>query len=388
MHILTLKIPQIDSAFVLEKVIDSLWMIEDIQSIEKTSSLGEVKIKFLSLQTEEQIIKIINSYNFSVEYEPFFSIIFPVYNRQDYLQDALDSIFEQRFLDFEIIAIDDESTDNSLKILEENANRFSNFRLIKSKHCGLSGVRNKGIASARGKYLCFVDSDDLISKDYLLDFYSVVTQTNADLIKNTTMEKFFTKSPPPSFLRNKKSKIGKIREINLKPSNIKIGGNVWSYCIKKDLVTKNSVCFLLNRIMEDEAFILMLLPLCEKFIIFEGSAYYYRQHSNSIVAKSPVAFDRIENFRDIIQWYQEKKVIQNFPIPFYILYDVSIKNSSYMDYIKASQKMLRQLNLEEFLEQNKLAYKLYSLKAQDFAREHQKSRGRIKYYFKKMLGIL
>ncbi|WP_104697548.1 MULTISPECIES: glycosyltransferase family 2 protein [unclassified Helicobacter] len=389
MNVLTFKISQNGVSCdpdANQEIIKSLQEIKDIQSIEFLPSTKKIKVSFLDLQTEEKIFQVVRSQSLDIENKPFFSVILPVYNREGYIKETLDSILNQSFLDFEVIAIDDGSTDKSIEILEENAKLFANFKLIKLKHCGVSEARNKGILNAKGDFLCFMDSDDLLSRDYFLHFYQVIMQTDADVIKNTTILKFSTKSP--ASLKNKNLKISSIKEFYLKPSNINLGGTIWSYCIKRELVVKNSIYFLPQRIMEDEGFVYMLLPLCKKFITFKGSAYYYRQHHNSIVANAPVAFDRIKNFKDIIQWYREKNIIQKFPIPFHILYDVSIKNPSYTHYLKDSQEMLRSLKLEEFLKQNKLAYYLYTLEIKDFIKEHQKARGRFKYYLKRLLGIL
>lgn len=314
---------------------------------------------------------------------PYFSIIFPIYNREAYLKEALSSISSQSFQDFELIAIDDGSTDSSIEILKQHCTSLQ-FSLIVQDHLGVSQARNAGIQKARGKYICFVDSDDVLPPDYLLDFYSVIQQTQAKVLKNTSMIKFNCKIPSIQ----KRTKITHIQEFNPQTSNIKLGGTIWSFCIERDFLSSISLSFLPNRIMEDEAFIYMLLPLCKKLILFRGSPYLYRQHSQSIVSTSPIAFDRLENFKNIIEWYRAKNLLDHFPIPFYILYDVSINNPQYKEYLQRSQALLRSLDLENFLSQDKLANALAQLQINDFIREHQKSRGKFKYYLRRLLGWL
>lgn len=316
--------------------------------------------------------------------KPYFSIIFPVYNREAYLKEALDSILSQSFQDFELIAIDDGSEDRSIEILKNYSSLFSNFFLITQHHLGVSEARNAGLKQARGKYLCFVDSDDLLTPNYLQDFYSVISQTQANVIKNTSMIKFRSNTPPSI----SQSQIRNIQEFIPQNHNIKLGGTIWSYCIKREFLLNLSLLFLPSRIMEDEAFIYMLLPLCKKIVLFEGSPYLYRQHSQSIVANARVAFDRIENFKSVIEWYREKNLLDHFPIPFYILYDVSINNPHYKEYLQKSQIMLRSLHLESFLHQDKLADALANLEIKDFIKEHQKSRGAFKYYLRRLFGLL
>lgn len=316
--------------------------------------------------------------------KPFFSIIFPVYNREPFLKEALDSILSQSFQNFELIAIDDGSEDRSVEILQEYSPLFPNFSLIVQNHLGVSEARNSGLRQARGKYICFVDSDDLLTPNYLQDFHFVISQTQANVIKNTSMIKFRSNTPPIVT----QSQVSNIEEFIPQTHNIKLGGTIWSYCIKREFLSSLSLFFLPNRIMEDEAFIYMLLPFCEKIILFEGSPYLYRQHSQSIVANAKVAFDRIENFKSIIEWYRERNLLTHFPIPFYILYDVSIKNPHYKEYLQKAQEMLHSLALQEFLHQDRLAKDLSKLEIEDFIREHQKSRGKFKYYLRRLFGLL
>ena len=84
------------------------------------------------------------------------SIVLPVYNAQEYLKRCLDSIFEQNYNNFELIAIDDGSRDNSWEILTDYQNKFSDkMKTIKQENMGVSKTRNKGIDLATGKYLLF-----------------------------------------------------------------------------------------------------------------------------------------------------------------------------------------------------------------------------------------
>ena len=301
---------------------------------------------------------------------------------EKYIKESLQSIFAQSFQDFEIIAINDGSTDQSLRILEEYAQIYPNLTLISKENGGLSDARNVGMQYAKGEYLCFVDSDDMIHPHYLQDFYTVIQDTQADICKNTHILKFST------HIQSKATtSITRLQQFFLK--NPKIGCNICAFSFKRELVEQYHLTFLKGRIFEDEPFVLMMLPLAQKIFTFEGAPYLYRQHSQSIVAKSPVAFDRIENFKSIIMWYREHDLLDNPPpIPFYILYDVSINNPHYRSYLQRSQEMLRSLDLEKFLDQDRLANVLFSSKIEDFVKEHQKSRGVLKYYLRRLFGLL
>jgi len=97
-----------------------------------------------------------------------FSIIIPVYNVERYIRKCMESVMEQTFRDFEVIVVDDESPDNSMRIVEEFAEKYPGMiTMIHQKNKRLGGARNTGAREARGDYLLFVDSDDYVSTDML-----------------------------------------------------------------------------------------------------------------------------------------------------------------------------------------------------------------------------
>lgn len=98
---------------------------------------------------------------------PEISVIIPIYNVDSYLYRCLASVACQTFRDFEVIMIDDGSTDSSLLIAQDFAASFYNFHLVKNKVKGVSGARNMGVKKARGEYIAFVDSDDYVDPSFL-----------------------------------------------------------------------------------------------------------------------------------------------------------------------------------------------------------------------------
>ena len=103
---------------------------------------------------------------------PVFSIVMPVYNAEKYLEHALDSIRDQDFSDFELILVNDSSVDNSLAICTKYMAIDQRINVIDCKtNCGAAVARNRGIKAAKGNYLCFVDADDYIDRDFLQQFF-------------------------------------------------------------------------------------------------------------------------------------------------------------------------------------------------------------------------
>ena len=103
------------------------------------------------------------------------SIIVPVYNSEKYIKRCIDSIIKQTYQNFELIIINDGSTDNSLKIINDNYSKYKNIKIINQTNSGVSKSRNKGIEIAKGKYICFVDSDDYIDSNLI---YNLLNQNN------------------------------------------------------------------------------------------------------------------------------------------------------------------------------------------------------------------
>lgn len=112
---------------------------------------------------------------------PLISLIIPCYNAEFSLEKCLKSVIEQDYPTLEIIIIDDGSTDNSSKIYEEFQRKYQRIKIIKQENAGVANARNKGIKSANGEYLCFVDSDDWVEKNYCSELYRLLISESADI---------------------------------------------------------------------------------------------------------------------------------------------------------------------------------------------------------------
>ena len=95
------------------------------------------------------------------------SVIVPVYNVEEYLEECLESIQYQTYTDIEVILVNDGSTDSSKEICERFCQADSRFRLINQENKGQSAARNRGVKESVGQFIMFVDSDDIINKDVL-----------------------------------------------------------------------------------------------------------------------------------------------------------------------------------------------------------------------------
>lgn len=113
---------------------------------------------------------------------PEISVVIPVYNVEKYIRECLDSVVNQTFKDIEIICIDDGSSDSSLDILNEYATKDNRIKILTQENKGPSYTRNRGIDTAQGKYLYFMDSDDYIERESLEELYDIAESNSTDCI--------------------------------------------------------------------------------------------------------------------------------------------------------------------------------------------------------------
>lgn len=113
---------------------------------------------------------------------PRVSVLVPIFNTQLYLRQCLDSMLEQSFADFEVICIDDGSTDESAAIINDYIKRDSRFRLISKNNTGYGDSMNQGLRAAKGKYITILESDDFAERDMLYRLYSAVIAHDADVV--------------------------------------------------------------------------------------------------------------------------------------------------------------------------------------------------------------
>ena len=109
------------------------------------------------------------------------SIIVPVYNVRNYIRDCIDSILAQTISTYELLLIDDGSTDGSGSICDEYGKTDDRIRVFHKENGGLSSARNKGLEVAKGGYICFIDSDDTVSADFLEKLYNALISSNAEM---------------------------------------------------------------------------------------------------------------------------------------------------------------------------------------------------------------
>ena len=132
--------------------------------------------------------------------EPKISVIIPMYN-SNYVKEAVDSVINQTLQDIEIIIVDDGSTDDSLQICKKNYSNNKRVKILQNEsNLGSAFARNKGLDVATGKYICFLDSDDILLPQACQSFYKTATKFNADVVASIG----FLVSETADIINNKK----------------------------------------------------------------------------------------------------------------------------------------------------------------------------------------
>jgi glycosyltransferase involved in cell wall biosynthesis len=212
---------------------------------------------------------------------PLISVIVPVYNVQDYLEECLNSILNQTFKDIEIICINDGSVDGSIAILEKYAQKDKRIILLNLENKGQAAARNIGLKTSKGKYISFVDSDDVINTrmfEVLIPLFSddidaVVFEANLFGESDNLMQKYFR----PRF-KGKHKICGKII----------LGCQVppWNKIYRKDIIDKYQISFPDGLLYEDNSFHWKYLMHTENVYFYPNKLYNYRIRKNSIMYKT------------------------------------------------------------------------------------------------------
>ena len=217
------------------------------------------------------------------------SVVIPVYNVEKYLKKCLNSVLNQEFKDFEVICIDDCSTDNSFKILNEYARNDERIKILKNdKNLGLGPTRNKGIEIAAGDYIHFLDSDDFLNNDAYISFYEAIMHFyNIDVIAfGYDIYDENTKKINRKVLYPLEDFYSKVVNFETNPNIADYWGfPVWTKIVNAQFLKKNNLFFNDNRCQEDIEFSMKLLLKANSIIFKNESLLTYRENrKNSLVS--------------------------------------------------------------------------------------------------------
>ena len=210
------------------------------------------------------------------------SVIVPVYNVEKYLEECLDSIQNQTYSNIEIILVNDGSTDNSKEICKKYCEQDNRFKLINQTNQGQSVARNNGVAASTAEFIVFIDSDDIIKRNYLEKLMQYMTE-DVDIVESN-----FTVSKKDFFIKNSRETTilfeGNSQEaVKIFPKHV-LSVNPVTKLYRRKIV--EAVSYLEGLIFEDIYSGIGMLKYIQKIIKIDYVGYYYRQHQSSTMHRT------------------------------------------------------------------------------------------------------
>lgn len=217
------------------------------------------------------------------------SVIIPVYNVEKYLEKCIDSVLEQTFENYEIVLVNDGSTDNSLQIMQRYQEKNPDkVKIFDKENGGLSSARNYALDRAQGEYVTFLDSDDYIDKDYLQILYSTAKEHDSDMVCGGQKKV----ADDGSILARLSYPLGK------NPNTILRRLNISGKLYRRSYIEKHNMRFADGKIYEDDPFNLVMLFLAENFKLVGYEGYNQLVREGSITSKkidvSKMPYDALE----------------------------------------------------------------------------------------------
>lgn len=220
---------------------------------------------------------------------PMISVIIPLYDAEEYIENAIRSVLRQTFRDFEIIVVDDCSSDESCNICEKLCCEDERISLIKQEsNQGVSAARNRAMAEAKGKYIAFLDADDEYIPTALEYLYGLAEREQADVVHT-----------PGFFVQNKGSRYSIENRVSIWPNDGELLSNelsvrlekylsrdisrsIWNKLYRKKFLEEHQISFLKIAVSEDILFSLQCLCLADKYVMASDLVYIYWQRSTSV----------------------------------------------------------------------------------------------------------
>ncbi len=307
-----------------------------------------------------------------MEYKPLISIIVPIYNTEKYIRRCIESILTQTYGKFELILIDDGSSDNSYKICCEYRENDPRIKVLTHTNKGVSFTRNVGIQCSKGEYITFVDSDDWIDPLYLEGFLSHKLIKNSIVIQGIKYD-FWNNTSKILFAYPDKIYYQDSLNKGIVSHKLFHNGCPVAKLFEKDILIKNNIRFNEDiSLNEDHLFVLEYYKYIDNIILLSNINYhYYFDYFETTLTKQTNSYSMLmeisNQFMSIVPILIEKYNLRDH---FYIssIYTTcginqlvkAIINSYYLDEkIKASDKFKKTEELKPFIIANYEPQKLY-----------------------------
>lgn len=301
------------------------------------------------------------------------SIIIPVYNVENYILDCLKSFEYQYYKNFELIIVNDGSTDKSLERVKKFSEKSKlDIKIITQKNQGVSAARNIGIKNSIGEYICFIDSDDMISPRYLQELFEILNEDiNVSIcnIKNISEEVIYTKQLDK--ISKNKVKVYSSEEALNKFLLRDINPGIWALMLKKEILEKNEIWFTEGaRYSEDIEFIYKIMANANKIIVTDDKLYYYRLRKNSAMAiANEKRKDGFELMKGLEKYFSKKTIsfsnkFKRFGVARWVyatLWQIALASQNYSLFKQNCKIYLPNKNMKKLLSFPKMLIKITAM---------------------------
>lgn len=292
------------------------------------------------------------------------SVILPVYNVASFLKRSVDSLIHQKFKDYEIILVDDESTDGSNIILDDYQKRFKNIKVIYQKNAGSGAARNKGLEIARGEYVYFMDPDDWLEENMLSENYALVNERQPDMLifgwYDHIGEKVSSTEFEDRYISNKEEFIRTFPEMFKK----NLLYTVWNKLYKRKFLTENNLIFGHERNGQDYLFNIKVYDVLTSVLLNNTRYYHYiMKRKNAATTKfnseifSLYKKEQIElmNFMNKHSIYEEGIISDRWWFILISTWKRSVSQEASIDTNKYMEKILDEYVKNKYIDINKLS---------------------------------
>lgn len=274
--------------------------------------------------------------------EPLISVIVPVYNVQDYLDECIESIIKQTYCDFELLLIDDGSRDNCPNICDKWAQNDLRIRVIHKENGGLSDARNVGLDCAKGEYISFIDSDDFVELNYLEKLYKAL-QDNPDCAISSCslwMYKDGKITPPRNSWDFEEVRYVEPEEYADKMLTMESQHTSCCKLFRRDVLSK--IRYRKGYVNEDILLALDFYPIVERehyrIVEIPDKLLFYRQHDGSICNNKEIPFHITEfkNRKIVMEAVKDQKPLVYDTYKKRNLHDLTNMLSQKLNYLDTS----------------------------------------------------
>ncbi|WP_298367979.1 glycosyltransferase family A protein [uncultured Lutibacter sp.] len=261
---------------------------------------------------------------------PLISIIIPIYNAEKHLKKCISSVLNQTYDNFELILVNDGSTDNSSLICNNFEKLDKRIKITSQKNKGVSSARNIGINEAKGEYICFVDADDWVTKNYLSHF-NLKIDIDLQIQSVRIWHEIDNRIKDVKFSKQKLYKNSQIIEVIEIAERNELIRSPWIKLFKTSIIKDNNIKFNSNiSYGEDYIFVLNYLMFISSIYIIDKVNYIYAQRKNNSLSKKYISYEERFNFFKELNLLR-KKPINSFYFPSNsYLHFINQKNTHYL----------------------------------------------------------